>query len=229
MNIPHNKIKAIITGATGMVGEGVLHECLNHPEIEQILVVGRKPSGIKHPKLTEILHADFTDLSSIQDRLTGYNACFFCMGTSSAGMKEAAYHHMTYDLTMHVAELLSSQNPGMVFCYVSADGADSTEQGRSMWARVKGQTENALLKLPFRKVYLFRPGFIKPTRGLTRTHKFYYAINWLYPVIRPLFPGHVVTLREIGLAMIHSVYRGPDQPILGSREFADLARKMPRK
>lgn len=222
-DLPQRKIRAILTGATGMVGEGVLHECLKHPEVEQILVIGRKPSGVSHPKLVEVLHADFHNLSLLEERLTGYNACFFCLGTSSAGMKEADYSRMTYDLTLHMAELLAARNPGMVFCYVSADGADSTGQGRSMWARVKGRTENALLKLPFRRAYMFRPGFIQPTPGLLRTHKYYYAIKWLYPVLRPLAPGHVISLREMGLAMIHSVNRDYESSILKCRDIAELA------
>src|SRR6266508_2253769 len=155
-------IKAIITGATGMVGEGVLHICLNHPNVEQILVINRKPCGVQHPKLKEIIHTDFYNLSSIEDQLIGYNACFFCLGISSVGMKEADYFKVTYTLTMHVAETLSRHNPDMTFCYISGAGTDSTEKGRIMWARVKGKTENDLMKLPFRDVFAFRPGFIKP-------------------------------------------------------------------
>lgn len=220
------KIRAVITGSTGMVGEGVLHECLEHPEVERILVINRKPCGITHPKLTEILHSDFFDLNAIADQLKGYNACFFCLGMSSAGIKAEAYKHLTYDLTLYMAGLLSSQNPDMVFCYVSADGTDSTEQGRSMWARVKGMTENALLKLPFRRAYMFRPGFIRPTKGLSRTHTYYLAISWMYPVMRPLFRKQVISLQEIGQTMIHSVNVGYESPILGSRDIAALAKKV---
>ncbi len=164
------KIKAILTGATGMVGEGVLRECLQHPDVEQVLVINRKPGGVTseasaRPKLREIIHTDFFDLTPIETELVGYNACFFCLGVSSVGMKEADYKRLTYDLTLHAAQLLARLNPDMMFCYVSGAGTDSTAQGRSMWARVKGATENALLQLPFRKAYMFRPGFLKPTEG----------------------------------------------------------------
>jgi len=218
------KVRTIITGSTGMVGEGVLHECLKHPEVEQVLVINRKPCGVVHPKLIEILHPDFFDLSAIVSHLQGYNACFFCLGVSSAGMKEETYRHLTYDLTLHVAELLSKHNPGMVFCYVTGEGTDTTEQGRSMWARVKGKTENDLLKLPFKRAYMFRPGFIKPIQGLTQTHKYYYAINWMYPILRTFFPRHVTTLHEVGLAMIHTVTQGYERTHLENQDIAALAK-----
>ena len=152
------KIRAIVTGATGMVGEGVLHECLLHADVEHILVINRRPCGISHPKLKELIHTNFHDLSSIENELQPYNACFFCLGVSSIGLKEPEYHRLTYDLTLHVAHI-GKQNSEMVFCYVSGSGTDSTEKGRSMWARVKGRTENALMQLPFKKAYMFRPGF----------------------------------------------------------------------
>ena len=218
------KIRTIITGSTGMVGEGVLYESLEHPAVEQVLVINRKPCGVTHPKLIEILHNDFFNLSAIENQLGGYNACFFCLGVSSAGMKEEAYRHLTYDLTLHVAEMLSRQNPDMVFCYVTGEGTDSTEQGRSMWARVKGRTENDLLKLPFKRAYMFRPGFIKPIKGLTQTHSYYYAINWMYPALRSFFPKHVTTLHEVGLAMIHSVTQGYERTHLENQDIAALAK-----
>jgi uncharacterized protein YbjT (DUF2867 family) len=217
------KIRVIVTGATGMVGEGVLHECLQHPEIEQVLVIGRKPCGINHPKLKEILHSNFFDLSPIAVSLTGYNACFFCLGVSSIGMKEPEYKHLTYDLTMHVGETLSKQNPGMVFCYVSGANTDSTEKGKSMWARVKGKTENDLMKLPFGKAYMFRPGYIQPTKGLKNVIKLYWAFTWMYPALRALFPKFVCTLKEVGLAMIHTVTRGYDKQILEVPDIVKLA------
>src|SRR5579875_1944246 len=167
------KIRAIITGATGMVGEGVLHECLQHPQVEAVLVINRRPVNVAHPKLKEIIHADFFDISPIEEQLAGYNACFFCLGVSSIGMKEEQYQRLTYTLTMHVAGILSRLNSGMTFCYVSGAGTDSSEKGRSMWARVKGKTENDLMKLPFKKVYAFRPGFIKAIKGLKHVHSFY--------------------------------------------------------
>ena len=170
------KIQLILTGATGMVGEGVLHEALQSDTVEKVLIFNRKPSGITHQKLKEIIHADFFNLSPIADQLTGYNACFFCLGVSSVGMKEPEFYQKTYVLTMHLAEVLSKQNPQMVFCYISGAGTDSSEKGRQMWARVKGKTENDLMKLPFKKVYNFRPGVLEPTKGLKNTLKYYHYL-----------------------------------------------------
>lgn len=217
-------VKAIITGATGMVGEGVLHECLKHPDVDKVLVINRKPSGISHPKLTELLHNDFFDFSTIEDQLSDYNACFFCLGVSSIGMPEEEYSHLTYDLTIHVADTLARNNKDMVFCYVTGIGTDSSEEGKRMWARVKGKTENTLMKLPFREAYMFRPGFIRPTKGLIRTKKYYKAISWTYPLSRYLFPKYVITLEEVGVAMIHSVKKGYSKSILESQDIAKLAR-----
>lgn len=197
------KIRAIITGATGMVGEGVLHECLLHPDVEDVLVVGRRPCGVVHPKLREIICTDFFDLDEIQNRLAGYNACYFCLGVSSIGMKEAEYYRLTYTLTLNFARTLCQVNPDVTFCYVSGGGTDSTEKGRSTWARVKGKTENDLMKLPFKHVYAFRPGYMHPTPGLKNANKFYRYVSWMYPVFRRLFPSGVCTLAELGKAMIH--------------------------
>src|SRR5882724_3296500 len=166
-------IRAILTGATGMVGDGVLHECLQHPDVEAVLLINRRPSGVRHPKVKEIVHEDLSDLSAIADQLTGYNACFFCLGVSSVGLKADEYYRITYTLTMGFAELLSRLSPYIVFSYISGAGTDSSEKGRSRWARVKGKTENDLMKLPFREVYAFRPGFIKSTKGLTRINPLY--------------------------------------------------------
>jgi uncharacterized protein YbjT (DUF2867 family) len=212
-------IKAIITGATGMVGEGVLHECLQHPQVTEVLVVNRRPCGVVHPKLTEIIHVDFFDLSSIQDRLKGYNACYFCLGVSSVGMKEPEYYKMTYTLTMHVAETLSRLNPEMVFCYVSGGGTDSTEKGRVMWARVKGKTENDLMKLPFKQVFNFRPGYMHPTKGLKNVLTYYKYITWLYPFFRAVLPNFVSTLAELGLAMINVTLFGYEKHILEVKDI----------
>ncbi|MDQ7949004.1 MAG: NAD-dependent epimerase/dehydratase family protein [Pedobacter sp.] len=198
-----NKVRAIITGATGMVGEGVLHECLHHPDVEQVLVINRRPCGYVHAKLKEIIHADFFDLSPIADQLGGYNACFFCLGSSSVGVSKETYYRMTYTLTMHVAETFSKVNPDMTFCYVSGAGTNAT--GRLNWAQVKGKTENDLMKLPFAQVLNFRPGIIKPTKGLQYTHKAYHYFMWLFPLLRAFNKNSFVTLREIGLAMIHAV------------------------
>jgi uncharacterized protein YbjT (DUF2867 family) len=218
------KIKAIITGATGMVGEGVLHECLQHPDVEKVLIINRKPSGFSHAKLSEIVHGNFLDLSPVSAQLSGYNACYFCLGVSSVGMKEPEYHRLTYELTMHMATLLSKSNPAMVFCYVSGAGTDSTES-KTMWARVKGKTENHLMKLPFKKAYMFRPGFIEPTKGLKNTVKVYNYIGWLIPIMRSLSPGFICSLREIGLAMINAVKIGYDKQVLEVKDIKALAAK----
>jgi saccharopine dehydrogenase-like NADP-dependent oxidoreductase len=219
------KIKAIITGVTGMVGEGVLHECLEHPLVEKILIVNRRPSGITHPKLKEIIHKDFYDLKPIENELRDYNACFFCLGVTSIGLKEPEYYKLTYTLTMGFAELLSKFNPDMTFCYVSGAGTDSSEKGKSMWARVKGKTENDLQKLPFKKVYNFRPGYMHPTPGLKNTNKFYKYITWIYPFARKFFPNTVSTLKELGLAMINSVNVNYDKKIIEVKDIKELAYK----
>ena len=200
----NSKIRVIITGSTGMVGEGVLHECLNHPEIESILVINRRASGVIHPKLKEIIHSDFFNFTSLRDQLQEYNACFFCLGVSSVGMKENEYYRLTYTLTMHVALVLLKANPMVTFCYISGAGTDSSEKGRMMWARVKGKTENDLMKLPFKDVYNFRPGVLKPTKGLKNTLVYYKYFGWLLPVIKLLAPNHITTLKELGTAMINA-------------------------
>ncbi|GAB3320809.1 epimerase [Larkinella ripae] len=220
-----DKVRAIITGTTGMVGEGVLLECLQNPAVEAVLIINRKPLGRSHPKLTEIIHADFYNFSAIENQLVGYNACYFCLGVSSVGMNEKEYAKVTYTLTMHVAQTLSRLNPDMTFCYVSGAGTDSSENGRQMWARVKGKTENDLTKLPFRRVFNFRPGFMKPTEGMKNTNSYYKYIGWLYPMGRALFPGGFCTLQEVGLAMIHTVSQGYEKPILEVRDIVELAKR----
>jgi uncharacterized protein YbjT (DUF2867 family) len=220
-----NKIKVIITGATGMVGEGVLHECLLHPDVEAVLVAGRKPCGVSHPKLSEVIIPDFFDLSSAESRLQGYDACFFCMGVSSVGMNSEEYYKVTYTLTMNFATILSKNNSGMTFCYVSGAGTDGTEQGWLKWARVKGKTENDLTRLPFRAVYNFRPAFMLPTPGLKNTLPYYKYVNWLYPVVRPLFPGSFGTLKELGLAMIHLVLYGYEKRVLDPLDIRKISEK----
>lgn len=199
----NNKIRVIITGSTGMVGEGVLHVCLQHPAVEAVLIINRKPSGITHPKLKEIIHGDFYNLSPIEDQLAGYNACFFCLGISSIGLKEPEYFKITYTLTMHVAATLSRRNKDMTFCYISGAGTDSSEKGRSMWARVKGKTENDVMKLSFKATYALRPGFIRPIKGLQHTHSFYNYISWLFPLGRALYPKGFCTMEELARCMIH--------------------------
>jgi hypothetical protein len=214
-----NKIRAIITGATGMVGEGVLHECLLHPQVEAVLVINRKPCGYTHSKLKEIIHSDFFNFSPIENQLIGYNGCFFCLGVSSIGLKEETYYKLTYTLTLHVAETLSKLNTGMTFCYISGAGTDSSEKGRSTWARVKGKTENDLMKLPFKQVFAFRPGFIKPTKGLKNTLKYYRYVSWLFPIGRALFPYGFCTLKDLGLAMINIVNAGYEKKIIEGKDF----------
>lgn len=215
-------MKAIITGSTGMVGKGVLLECLDDPNVSSVLIVNRSSIEIKHPKLTEILIEDFFDLGKIENELAGYNACFFCLGTSSAGKKEESYHKITFDLTLHFAKTLLRKNPQITFCYVSGAGTDSTEKGRSMWARVKGKTENALLKLPFKAAYMFRPGFIQPMKGVKSKTKIYNAI---YLVLKPLFavlkvfPKLATNTEKFGKAMINVVVKGYDKSIL---EIVDI-------
>ncbi|MFD2932850.1 Rossmann-fold NAD(P)-binding domain-containing protein [Spirosoma flavum] len=218
------KISVIITGTTGMVGEGVLHEALRHPDVERVLVINRKPGGVSHPKLTEILHTDFFDLSPIEEQLRNYNACFFCLGVSSVGMKEDEYRRLTYDLTMAVAGTLQKLNPNMIFCYVSGGGTDSTEHGRSMWARVKGKTENHLMDLGFKAAYMFRPGYLHSTEGMKNTLSYYHYVSWAYPVMRVLFPNFVSTLAELGIAMINVVKKGYEKPILEVKDIVALAK-----
>ena len=219
------RIKAIITGATGMVGEGVLNECLLHPQVESVLVINRRPCKVQHPKLREILHQDFSDFSGLEKELTGCNAGFFCMGVSSVGMKEERYKHLTYDLTMALARTLSKLNPDMTICYVSGMGTDSSEKGRTMWARIKGKTENDLLQLSFRQAYMFRPAYIQPTKGLKNTYTAYRLLAPFYPVWKLLFPKYVLTLKEIGLAMINSVNTGDGKGVLEVQDIAILAQK----
>lgn len=204
-----------------MVGEGVLHECLDHPEVEVVLVINRRPGGVSHEKLTEVIHEDFTDLTPIENQLVGYNTCFFCSGVSAIGKKEDQYTSLTYDLTLSFAQKLLSLNSDLSFCYVSGAGTDSTEKGSQMWARVKGKTENDLLKLPFKKAYMFRPGYLQPTKGLKNHQTFYSLFGFLYPVFKTLFPKYVSTLEELGLAMINSAKGIEEKQIL---EVTDIIR-----
>jgi uncharacterized protein YbjT (DUF2867 family) len=216
------KIKTIITGATGMVGEGVLLECLNHPDVEQVLVINRKPGGVSHPKLREIIHIDFFNLAPIEQQLSGFNACFFCLGVSSVGMGKEEYTHITYDLTLNVAQLLAKANPEMTFCYVTGAGTDSTEQGRVAWARVKGATENALIRL-FKQAYMFRPAFMKATAGQRNLKSYYKFFAWLYPIGRSLYPAGFCTLQEVGRAMINAAGKGYPKQILEVQDIVKLA------
>ena len=217
-------IKAIVTGSTGMIGEGVVHECLKHPDVGSVLVINRKSCGVVHPKLTEIIHSDFSDFSSIENELSGYNTVYLIMGVSSSGMSEDKFTHLTYDLTMALARPLKILNPEMTLCYVSGAGTDSTEKGLMMWARVKGKTENDLLNMGFKQAYMFRPGFIEPTPGLKNSYAIYKYLKPVIPVLRKLFPKYVSSLEEIGLAMIHVVEIGTDKPVLEVRDIRNLAK-----
>ena len=219
-------ISVIITGATGMVGEGVLLECLADPRVGRVLVINRKAAGVAHPKLTEIVHADFSDLSAIQSRLAGYDACFFCLGVSSLGMSEADYRRVTYDLTIDMGRTLARLNPDTTFCYVTGAGTDSTERGKTMWARVKGATENELLRL-FRRGVMFRPAMMRATPGQHNLKGWYRALAWIYPIGRALYPAGFCTLREVGQAMINAAVAGSPGRVLEVKDIVALA-AMPR-
>lgn len=221
----NKKLKVIVTGVTGMVGEGVLHECLLSDAVSEVLMINRKPYALQHPKLKEIIHADFFDLSAIEDQLTGYNACFFCLGISSVGVDADTYYKMTYTLTLNVAGVFSRLNPDMVFCYISGAGTDSTEQGRSRWARVKGKTENDLLKLPFKQVYNFRPGGLIPTKGLKNTQPYYKYFGWLIPIVKLIYPNGISSLKELGLAMIDVAKEGYVKPTIEVKDIHLIAKK----
>ncbi len=222
-------MKVLIFGATGMVGQGVLRECLLDPEVERVVTVGRSGSGGQNPKLMEIVHADMLDYSTIESSLTGIDACFFCLGVSSSGMKEADYARVSYGFTLAAAEVLSRLNPGMTFIYVSGAGTDSTEKGRVMWARVKGRTENALLRLPL-KAYMFRPGVIQPLDGIrskTPAYRMLYALfKPLFPLVRWLMPNQVVTTREVGRAMLEVTRKGYPTRILEPKDILIAARSI---
>jgi uncharacterized protein YbjT (DUF2867 family) len=213
------QIKVIITGATGMVGEGVLIECLKHPDVKEVLMVNRKPFELKDPKLKELIIPDFLKLDTFGSQLKGYDACFFCAGISSVGMSEQQYTKITYNTTIHFAEKLSALNPQMIFNYVSGAQTDSTEKGKSMWARVKGRTENALMRLPFKKVYNFRPGLMKPTPGQKNIKSVYKIIAGLYPIFKVFIPSQVSPMSTVGLAMINSVTKGYEKQILEVKDI----------
>ena len=216
----------VLFGATGMVGQGVLRECLLDPDVRRVVTVGRAPTGQQHPKLKEISHADLFDLSPIEHELTGLDACFFTIGVTSAGMSEADYTRITYDLTIAVASTLVRLNPQMTFVFVSGMGTDSTEGGRTMWARVKGKTENALFRMPFQSAYMFRPGFIQPMHGIqsrTKSYRFFYAITTpIFPLLRRLFPNFATTTEQLGRAMLTAAKQGAPERILGTREINKL-------
>lgn len=221
-------MKVIITGATGMVGKGVLYVCLDDPNISEVLLINRSTVGINHPKIMEVLHSNFFDLTPIENQLQGYDACFFCMGVSSAGMGENEYTKLTFDLTTSFAKSLLNQNPTMQFCYVSGAGTDSTEKGRMMWARVKGKTENTLLNMGFSKAWMFRPGFIQPMRGIKSKTGLY---QFFYNVLKPFYgllqkmPKYVTDNDKMGVAMIRVCTEGYKTNVLESIDINELGIK----
>lgn len=220
-------MKAIIFGATGMVGKGVLLECLDHPEVHTVLSVGRNKVDIEDSTLIQIEHADFTDFSPLEEDFQGYDACFYCMGVSSAGMSEDKYKHLTYDFAMAAAKELVQINPHMTFVYVSGQGTDSSEKGRIMWARVKGKLENDLLSLGFNRAVMFRPGVIVPKRGIkSRTalyQRMYDLFGWLFRLLESSFPNSITDTTKLGKAMINAHLKMTKLTIAGPKEINELA------
>jgi uncharacterized protein YbjT (DUF2867 family) len=219
------KLKVIMTGATGMVGEGVLQECIANPKVEKILLINRKSSGYTDPKIEEIIHSNFDDIGPIVDSVKDYDACYFCLGISSIGMNEEAYTKITYNLTLDFAKTLSAVNPQMTFCYVSGASTDSTEKGKQMWARVKGRTENDLMKLPFKAVYNFRPAFMKPSKGAKNVKGIYKVINVLFPLLKIFSPSYFLSLEQVGKAMINVTIDGYAKQILEVKDIFLLSKK----
>jgi uncharacterized protein YbjT (DUF2867 family) len=219
-------MKVILFGATGMVGQGVLRECLLDPDVESVLVVGRRPTGQRHAKLRELLRDDFLDYSDVELQLAGFDACFFCLGVSSIGMDEERYRHLTYDITLAAARVLARLNPQMVLVYVSGRGTDSTEQGSLMWARVKGKTENDLLKLPFKAAYMFRPAGIQPLHGIRSktawVQAIYVATSPLLSLLNRVAPKYMTTTEQVGRAMIRVARDGFPKPVLESEDISSL-------
>jgi len=221
-------MNAVIFGATGMVGKGVLLECLDDARVEHVLLVSRHPIDVSHPKIREIVHADFTAFETLTPAFADIDACFYCLGVTAVGLSEGQYHHLTYDITLAAATALASASAGrLTFCYVSGEGTDSTEHGGTMWARVKGKTENALLRLPFKAAFMFRPGYIQPLRGIRSKTRWYQAlydvIGPFYPIVRRLFPKYVTTTTNIGRAMIHVAVSGWSRQLLSSGDINQLS------
>jgi len=219
-------MRVVLFGATGMVGQGVLRECLIDPDIQTVLSIGRSATGQNHPKLRELVHRDLLDFSAIENELAGFDACFFCLGVSSAGMQETDYRRVTYDITMAAAQTLARLNSNMTFIFISGMGTDSTERGRTMWARVKGQTENALLRLPFKAAYMFRPGVIVPMHGIksrTALYRVPYALlGPALPLLKAAFPKYVTTTEALGRAMIAVAKRGAPKKVLESSDINEV-------
>ena len=216
-------MNVVVFGATGMLGQGVLRECLLDADVERVLTIGRTATGVRHAKLQEIAHSDMWNYAPIEDQLRGFDACFFCLGVTSAGMSEADYTRVTYGITMAAAETLCRLNSAMTFVFVSGAGADSSEQGRLMWARVKGKTENAIIRLPFKASYVFRPGVVQPVHGersRTAAYRVLYAITKpLVPLIRPFWPNRILTTEQFGRAMLFVVRHGAPKRVLESADI----------
>jgi uncharacterized protein YbjT (DUF2867 family) len=217
-------MKIIITGATGMVGEGVMHECILRADVSEILLLTRKPSGFASGKVKDLIVNDFYNLSDIESSLIGYDSCLFCLGTTSVGKTDEEFYKISYTLTMSVANTLAKVNPNMTFCYISGSGTDSTEKGRTAWSRTKGKTENDLMKLPFKAVYNFRPGYLHPTQGLKNTLSYYKYLSWLYPVFNLIGSGYVSTLAQLGQGMINASKNGYSSQIIEVKDIKILAK-----
>jgi uncharacterized protein YbjT (DUF2867 family) len=221
-------MKVLLFGATGMIGQGALGECLLDPEVESVQTVGRSATGARHAKLREIVHPDLFDLAAIEPDLRGFDACFYCLGVTSGGLSEAEYTRLTYTLAVSIAGTVSRLNPSMTFIFVSGAGADSSEQGRVMWARIKGRTENAILALPFRAAWVFRPAVVRPAHGersrTTAYRVLYSVLKPVLPLLQRLMPGYVVTTAEIGRAMLTVARRGAPKKVLESADIAAIAR-----
>jgi uncharacterized protein YbjT (DUF2867 family) len=216
-------MKVILFGATGMVGQGVLRECLGDPDVTGVLAIGRGPTGKSHAKLRDVLHENFLDFSTIESQLAGYDACLFCLGVTSVGLTEERYRHLTHDISLAAATTLARLNPGMVFIYVTGAGTDSTEQGGVMWARVKGKTENDLLKLPFKAAYMFRPAAIQPLHSVRSktawVQAIYVVTSPLLTLLNKMAPKYVTTTEQVGRAMIKAARQGYPKSVLESEDI----------
>jgi uncharacterized protein YbjT (DUF2867 family) len=222
-------MRILLFGATGMVGQGVLRECLLAPDVDEVVAIGRTPSGASHPKLKDLVQADLFDYGAVEDRLGGFDACFFCIGVTSFRMDEATYTHLTYDMTLAAASTLARLNPAMSFVYVSGSGADSSESGKIMWARVRGRVENTLARLPFKRVHAIRPGAIQPMHGArsrTRAYRMIYPLMApIFPVFRTLMPYTVATTETVGRALLELARHGYPKTILETRDIEEAARR----
>lgn len=220
-------MRVVVFGASGMVGKGVLLECIDDPRVTHVLVIGRSSSGVSSDKVEEVLLPNLLDYSSIEGKLEGLDACFYCLGVSSVGMSEEAYRKVTLDLTVAAAEALKKKSPGLTFIYVSGQGTDESEKGSIMWARVKGQTENRVIAMDFKAAFMFRPGVIEPLRGVrpkATLTKVAYAIGWpLFPILRAISPRLLTTTEAVGKAMIKLALEGSDRRYFENRDINALA------